>query len=222
MAAIFELHATLREGSGKADSRRLRRLEDKIPSIVYGANQEPVAITLAHNKLMHALENEAFYSSILTLNIGSKQEKVVLKELHRHPSKAKILHADFLRINLKEKLNMHIPLHFLGEDVAPGVKQDGGIVSHVLNEIEVRCLPADLPEFIEVDVSELDIDSSLHLSDIKLPKDVEIMALVHDAENDQTVVSIHKPRIATVEEEVSEEAPEAEGEGEGEGEEKPE
>lgn len=204
MSISFELNAETRNDIGKAASRRLRRLEGRTPAVVYGAGKDAISVTLSHKELSMALEHEAVYSHILTLNIDGKAEQVVLKDLQRHPYKPMIVHADFLRIRAKEKLTMNVPLHFINEDTAPGVK-DGGVVSHLMNEVEIRCLPANLPEFIEVDVAELTMDSSLHLSDIKLPSGVELTIELDD-EHNQPIVSIHKPRAA-----IEAEASDAEG-----------
>lgn len=201
----FELEAEVRADVGKGASRRLRHA-DKVPAVVYGAGEQSVALTLDHNKTLHALSHEAFYSHILTLKVGKKNEKVILKDVQRHPAKPRITHVDFLRIRADQKLQMHVPLHFLGEEDAPGLKE-GGVFSHQMTDVQVSCLPADLPEFIEVDVSNLMLDQSVHLSELKLPKGVELVAFAHGAEgHDQSVVSIHIPRI--IEEEVVEVAAE--------------
>lgn len=206
----FELHAEKRHSLGKAAVRRIRRLEDKLPAIIYGGGHEPEPLSLSHNKVQKALENEAFYSHILTINIDGKKEKAVLRALQRHPYKPKIMHMDFQRISETEKLTMHIPLHFSGEELAPGVKEEGGIVAHLLSSVEVICLPKHLPEFLEVDISALALNASLHLSDIKLPQGVELVELSHGHDNDLPVVSIHLPRAALVEEETPVEVPPAE------------
>jgi large subunit ribosomal protein L25 len=190
MANHFELSAETRNNLGKGPVRRLRRLEGKVPAVVYGAGKPAQSIMLMHRQLVHALQNEAFYSHILTLDVNGVAEKVVLKDLHRHPSKPLIMHADFLRVSATEKLTMHVPLHFINEDKAHGVKLQNGIISHLLNEVEIRCLPGDLPEYIEIDMSELKLDQTIHLSDLKLPKGVELVALAHD--DDRPVVNIHK------------------------------
>lgn len=209
MSAItFELDAEVRENIGRGASRRLR-VANKVPAVVYGAGEQPLSLILDHNKTMHALSHEAFYSHILTINIGKKSEKVILKAMQRHPAKPRILHMDFLRVRADQKLHMHIPLHFKGEEEAPGVKE-GGVFSHVISDVEVSCFPADLPEFIEVDVSSMTLNDVLHLTNIKLPKGVEIVALSQGVEgHDAPVVSLHIPKI--IEEEVIEVAP-AEGE----------
>lgn len=204
----FELEATAREDIGKGASRRLRH-SNLVPAVVYGAGEAPLSLTLNHDKLTVALKHEAFYSHIVTLKHGKKAEKVIIKALQRHPSKPRIQHIDFLRIRADQKLKMNVPLHFLGEENAPGIKE-GGIFQHLMTDVEVTCLPADLPEFIEVDVSDLALDQSIHLSQLNLPKGVELVAFAHGVEDhDQSVISIHIPRI--VEEEVVEAAAPEEG-----------
>jgi len=214
MSELYELQAEIRENLGKGHTRRMRRLGDKIPAVIYGAHENVQHISLAHSKVLKAVENEAFYSHILTLDVNGKKEKTVLKAVQRHPFKPKITHMDFLRISAKEKITMQVPLHFDGEDIAPGVKIGGGIISHLETSAEISCLPADLPEYLTVDVSGLELDASLHLSDIKLPKGVELTSLTH--ENDKAVASIHLPRAALEVEEgaPTEEAPAADTEAE--------
>ncbi len=202
MSVNMQVVAEVRAERGKAENRRLRRLKDKIPGVVYGAGKENQFLVLSHKDMMLALEHESFYSQILTLNIGSAQEKVVLKDLQRHPVKNRLLHVDFLRVDPKEKLKMNVPLHFVGEEECEAVK-DGGVITHLMNEVEIKCLPDNLPEFIEVDVSKLEMDYSLHLSDLKLPKGVEL-AHKTDENHDHTVVNVHLPRAAKEE---TEEAP---------------
>jgi large subunit ribosomal protein L25 len=208
---IFELSADLRSDKGKGASRRLRRKAGLVPAIIYGAGKEPTSISIPHNKVIRALEDEAFYSHILTLNIGDKKEKVVLKDIQRHPFKKQILHMDFLRIKADEKIHMQVPIHFIGEDVAPGVKTSGGIISHQMTDVEIVCLPANLPEFLEADLSNLELNESLHLTDIKLPEGVEIVALIQGDEHDQSIANIHKPRAAKLEEPETEKAESTEG-----------
>lgn len=188
----FELEAELRNDIGRGASRRLRR-EEKVPGILYGGGKEPTSLTFAHNKVYRALGNEAFYSHILTLKINSEPERVILKDVHRHPFKARILHLDFQRVRADEKLYMNVPIHFMGADKAPGVKDAGGIVSHIMSDVEVTCLPDDLPEYLEVDIADMQLNQIKHLSDIPLPKGVEIVDLARG--DDKPVVSIHMPRI---------------------------
>jgi large subunit ribosomal protein L25 len=193
MSNTFELNAAVRETNGKAHARRMRRLENQVPAVIYGAGKEPLAISLDHTAFTTALQSEAIYSHILTLKVDGKAEKVVLKDLQRHPYKPVVMHADFLRINAKEKLTMQVPVHFINEEEAAGVK-DGGVASHLMNEVEITCLPANLPEFVEVDVAGVALDSSLHLSDITLPKGVELTADLSDEQHNQAIFSIHKTR----------------------------
>ncbi|OGO95579.1 MAG: 50S ribosomal protein L25/general stress protein Ctc [Coxiella sp. RIFCSPHIGHO2_12_FULL_44_14] len=195
MATAFELTAELRTHSGKSAVRRLRRLEDKVPAILYGAKKDPQSIQLTHKELFKALGHEAVFSHILTLKFNDQEEKVILKALQRHPTKPRILHVDFLRIEATAKLTMTIPLHFTGEDQCPGVEQGGGIISHLMTEVEIRCLPADLPEYIALDISQLALDQSLHLSDLQLPHGVELTAGELDEEHNLTIVSVHLPRV---------------------------
>jgi large subunit ribosomal protein L25 len=207
MSTDFVINAEKREDQGKGASRRLRR-DGLVPGIVYGGGKEPVAINVRQNELAKSLEQEAFYSQILTLNLGKETEQVVLRDLQRHPAKPMVLHLDLQRINANETLHAHIPLHFINEEACVGVKQGGGSISHVIIEVEVSCLPKDLPEFIEVDVLDLNLGDTLHLSDLKLPEGVELVELAH--EHDNAVVTVHKLRAAS---EVEEEAAPAAEEG---------
>ncbi len=208
----FVIEAELRTDKGKGASRRLRHAE-KVPGIVYGANAEPTQISTDHKKLMHHLENEAFYSHILTLDISGKKEKVILKDLQRHPAKMAVLHMDLQRVDAKTKIRMLVPLHYINADACPGVKE-GGIVTHSSTEVEVHCLPADLPEFIEVDLAEIELNANVHLSDLVLSKGVELIELTHGAGHDQSIASVHLPRGAHEEEdEAAVEGEEAAAEG---------
>ena len=198
MSVSFEFEVQPREASGKAAARRLRSKEDRVPAIVYGTGKEPMPISLSHNKVIKALDHEAVYSHILTLNYGKEAEKVVLKALMRHPTKPKILHMDFLRINTKEKLTMRVPMHFLGEAKSPGLK-DGGVLLKLITHLDISCLPLELPEFIEVDISEMTIGDSIHMSAIKLPHGVSLAHAI-DEDHDQSIVSIQEPRAEEPEE----------------------
>ena len=202
----FEIIAEPREDMGKGASRRLRR-EGKVPGIVYGANKDAASIMVKQNEMFHHLENEAFYSHILTLQVGKAKEKVVLKDLQRHPYKPVVLHLDLLRVDENETLTMRVPLHFINEDICIGVKEDGGVVSHVMTDLEIVCLPKDLPEYIEVDVAEVNVGEGIHLSDIKLPEGSEIAALLHGGDAAQIVATVHIPKvIVEVEDELVDEA----------------
>ncbi len=188
----FLVTAQIRTDLGKGASRRLRRLDDMVPAIIYGCEKDVIAISVAHRQLVKHLENEAFYSHVIRLDIDGTQHEVVLKDLQRHPFKPRIMHADFLRIDKDEKLVMRVPLHFLGEEVAPGVALQKGVITHLVTEIEIRCKPADLPEFINVDVSKMKADETLHLSQVVLPSGIESMDVLHG--NDRSLVNIQLPR----------------------------
>lgn len=205
MAANFQLNAELRTDKGKGASRRLRHA-GMVPGIMYGGKQEPAGVSFKHNELAKSLENEAFYSHILTVNLGGKAEKAVLKDLQRHPFKPIIMHLDLQRVTDTDKIRVHVPLHFKGEDVAPGVKLHSGIVNHLMKNVDITCLARDLPEYIEVDVSALNVGESIHLSELKLPSGATIPGLVAGSDHDLPVVAIVLPRAA-VEEEVAAAAP---------------
>jgi large subunit ribosomal protein L25 len=206
--AIFKVNAELRDDLGKGASRRLRR-ENKIPGIIYGSGRDPRAVSVEHHKVLKFIEDEAFFTSILELSAdGGKRQKVILRDMQRHPSKPIIMHMDFQRISDKEVLHMNIPLHFLNEDESPAAKTAGIIIAHQITEVEVACLPADLPEFIEIDIAEFKEGDLVRLSDLKLPKGVVLTAFSHgdEADHDEVVISTtHVVAIATEEtEEVAE------------------
>ena len=190
MKTSFELTAEFRETQGKGASRRLRH-EGKVPAILYGGHSDARALTVSHQKLALMLENERFYSTILNLKVGDQTQAAILKDVQRHPFKNAVLHIDFQRVEENEKIRISIPLHFTGAAVSPGVKSQGGIVSHMRNDVEVSCLPKDLPEFIEVDISALSLNESIHLSQLKVPTGVTLVEL---AKEDAAVVAIHSPR----------------------------
>lgn len=204
MSVSFEINAQSRSDAGKGASRRLRH-QGAVPGIIYGADKEPSMITMVHNELAHALENEAFYSHILDLKLDGKSEQVVIKDLQRHPAKPFIMHVDFQRVDMNEKLRMHAPLHFINEETSPGMKM-GGNVSHSLSDVEIICLPKDLPEFIEVDMAEMDIGDSVHLSDLQLPDGVE---LTHTGGEDSLVAMVHTGHTGEDEDEEEGDAEEA-------------
>ncbi len=190
----FTLIAQARDVQGKGASRRLRRLEALVPAIVYGGDKAPANITVPHKDLLKHLESEAFYSHIITLQIDGASELVILKDLQRHPARPVVLHADFLRVSATKKIHVNVPLHFINEESSKGVKTGGGIVSHSMTQLEVSCLPADLPEYIEVDFADVEVGEIIHISDLKLPAGVESVALAHGADHDLPVAAIHKPR----------------------------
>ena len=168
----IEIIATTRKAQGTGASRRLRKT-NRVPGIVYGS-KEPALIDLDQNTLYYALRNEAFHATILSLELDGKKESVLLRDFQMHPFRQQVQHIDFQRVDAKKKIHMKIPLHFINADIAPGVKTGGGIISHVLNELHIVCLPADLPASIQVDLAELDLGHSIHVSNIKLPKGVEV------------------------------------------------
>ncbi len=201
----FTIVATKRDDLGKGASRRLRHAK-QVLGIVYGADKEPVPFQIPHNELDKLLRHEAVYSSILDLELDGNKEAVVLKDMQRHPHKNIVMHIDLMRIDTSHKLTLNVPIHFLNEETCVGVKKNGGIIDHLINDIEVSCLPSDLPEFIEIDVQALDIDDAIHLGDIKLPEGVEIASLIHGGDPMQSVVSVHKPRVISIDDEGTEES----------------
>ncbi len=194
MSEDFKLNAVARNDLGKGASRRLRRLAAQVPAIIYGGDKEPTNISVAQKELLKHLESEAFFSHIISLNVDGKAQDVILKDLQRHPSKPMIMHADFQRVSKSTKLHTNVPLHFLNEANSKGVKEQGGKIVHNLVQLEITCLPANLPEFIEVDVADMEVGQILHISDLKLPKGVTSVALSHGADHDLAVVTMLKPK----------------------------
>ncbi len=210
MSDNIQLNAEPRADSGKGASRRLRRT-DRVPAIVYGGDTDPQSISLDHDKFSHELENEAIYTQLIDLNIGKEKDEVILRDLQRHPYKNRIMHADFFRIDKKTPIKIVVPIHVHNADDCVGVKQDGGMMTQLTTEIEIIALPKNLPEYLEIDAGNLHLGESLHLSDIKVPEGVEIVALTHVEEtehddHDLGVLSVVKTRA---EEEISDEAPAA-------------
>ena len=201
----FELNATLRGDKGKGASRRLRHA-NTFPGIVYGGDKDPVSITLQQKDVRHKLPDESFYSQVLSLSIEGKAEDVLLRDIQHHPYKMEVMHMDFIRVDANKVVHVYSQLHFIGEDVSPGVKTEDGVTNHVMTEVEVECLPKDIPEFIEVDLSEMHVGDVIHLTDLKLPAGVEILALKQGEEHDTAVVGMHVRKVV---EEVPDEAPEA-------------
>ena len=186
------LNAEVRSDLGKGASRRLRRNDSLVPAVVYGGSAAPQSVSLLAKDFAKALENEATFSSIISLNIGGTAQDVVLKALQRHPSKSYVVHADFQRVIAGQKMTANVPLHFINAETSVGVKQQGGEVSHVVSEVEVSCEAKNLPEFIEVDLSNVEVGQILHLSDLKMPNGVELVALAHG--NNLAVANIHASR----------------------------
>ena len=193
MTVEFALNAEVRSDLGKGASRRLRRNVSMVPAVIYGGDKAPQSISLLAKDLAKLLENEAAFSHVLSLDVAGTKENVLIKALQRHPAKGFVLHADFQRVVAGQKLTAHVPLHFINEAIAVGVKQQGGEISHTISEVEVSCLPKDLPEFIEVDMAAVEVGQTVHMSDLKLPKGVELVALAHG--NDLAVSNIHASRV---------------------------
>jgi len=192
----IEIKATKRDGQGSGASRRLRHA-GSVPGIVYGADTAPQAIALDHKALMLSLRHESFHSSVLSMDLEGEKQSVLLKDVQRHPYKPQILHVDFLRVDATHKVHTKVPLHFINAEICPGVKLEGGLVSHVMTEVDVTCLPSNLPEFVEVDLKDLASGHSVHLSHLKLPAGVESV-LLHRGE-DPTVVTILGAKAETEE-----------------------
>ena len=194
MSDQFELHAEARIDLGKGASRRLRRLADLIPAIIYGGAKDPQPLSLIRKDVEKALENEALYSHVLTVNIGKAKEKAIIKDMQRHPAKNNITHIDFLRVDDKVALKLHVPIHFLNETACYGVKTQGGMIQHQATDIEVLCLPADIPTFIAVDMMDVEAGKIIHLSDITLPTGVTSVALALGEDHDLAVASVIAPK----------------------------
>ena len=211
MSAGFELEVRSRDAKGKGASRRLRRA-GRIPAVLYGGGMKPSAITLDYHALARQMSQKAFFTSILNIILDGNSQAAVVKEVQRHPYKPEVLHLDFQRILEDEKITLNVPIHFLGEEVAIGVAEREGVLAHLITEVEVACLPKDLPEFLELDVSELDVNQVLLLSDITPPEGVELVPLSQD--QDRPVVGINPARQEEEEEEVEAEEEEMLAEGE--------
>ena len=199
MSQKIEINAELRSDVGKGASRRLRRSGDKVPGIIYGAEEDPINLTLNINELAKAMQNEAFFSQILDVKFDGKTQQAVLRDMQRNPASEKVLHVDFMRISANKPIQVSVPLHFVNEDKCKGVRLGGGTIAHTMNEVEISCLPRYLPEYIEVYMAELDVGELIHLSDLALPEGVTIVALSHD--DDRAVVSVQAPRVESEEEE---------------------
>ena len=204
----FIVNAEKRDRKGTSSPRNIRR-GGMVPGIIYGSGTKEEAISLNKFEVAKHLESDSFYSQVLDISLDGKKQQVILRDIQRHPAKREVLHMDFQRIKADQKINVTVPVNFVNEDIAPGVKIDGGVISHLITELEVICLPGDIPENITVDLIELQIDKAIHLSELSLPKGVEITLLQHGAEDsDMAVVVIHKARAEEVEEDLSA-APEA-------------
>ncbi len=194
MSELIELNAKPRTDLGTGASRRLRRQGNTLPGIIYGGEESPQPIVLNDNELGKAMEQEAFYSQILNVVVDGQSHKAVVRDLQRHPVSEKVLHIDFLRISGDRLIHTHVPLHFINESKCVGVREGGGSIAHNLIDVEIGCLPNDLPGFIEVDVGDLVLGQALHLSDLQLPPGVTLVALTHGEDRDIPVVSVQQPR----------------------------
>ena len=196
----IEINAETRTDLGKGASRRLRH-QEKMPAIVYGAGTDPVSLTIDLREVRPHVDNELFYASIINLKVDGKAQDVIVRDMQHHPYKIDLMHIDFQRVDAKQKMHINVPIHFIGEEGCPGVKQEGGLVSHILTEVEVVCLPKSIPEFIAVDMSNMKTGDSIHLSELEMPKGVELQALMHgDEDHDTVVVSIHAPKVISEDE----------------------
>ena len=205
----IEINAKERKSKGTGASRRLRH-EGTTPGILYGGVKDAISLEIDSKELFMQFRHEAFHASILTLNLEGKKESVILRDFQMHPVRNNIQHIDFQRINENEKINVKVPFHFVNEDTAPGVKLEGGLVSHIMTEIDILCLPKDLPQYIEVDLGELAMGESIHLSEVTVPEGVELTTLTD--ENDPAITSISKPKVVVEEEVVTEASEEGEEE----------
>jgi large subunit ribosomal protein L25 len=197
MSNVFEFVAESRGQSGKNAARRVRRAGN-VPAVLYGGHQEPRMLVLNHNEVIKHLEHEAVYSHVLDVTVDGKTEKAILKGVQRNPARFQILHLDFQRVDMSETLKVHVPLHFINESISVGIKK-GGLATHNMTDVEVTCLPSALPEYIEVDLANLEVGASLHLSDLVLPAGVSIVALTQGVEHDLPVVSMMGKGGASVE-----------------------
>ena len=188
----YEVVAQPRDALGTNASRRLRRT-GRVPAVLYGGGMEATPISIEEHRIKKQIENEAFAAHVLTVKIDGVESQAVLKSVHREPATERVIHMDFQRISAGSEIHMHVPLHFMNEEISPG-KKAGGIVTHLLVEVEVGCLPKDLPEYIEVDMAELDVGDAVHLSELVLPEGVHVMTLAHNPDNDQPVVSVQHPQ----------------------------
>jgi large subunit ribosomal protein L25 len=198
MSESLAIDAKLRSDLGKGASRRLRRNADEIPGIIYGAGKDPLPLTLIRKDLEKALENEAFFSQVIDVNVEGDIQPAILKDLQRHPAKDRVMHADFLRVDAKVKIKVSVPLHFINEEKCHGVKIEGGIIEHLLTEVEILSLPADIPEYIEVDMLDVTTADIIHISDLKLPEGVEATALALGEDHDMAVASVSVKRGGAV------------------------
>ena len=218
MSDQFEVLAEVREDMGKGSSRRLRRAAGQIPAIIYGGDKDPQPLTIIRKDLEKSLENESFYSHVLSINVAGKKEKAILKDLQRHPARNSVIHADFLRVDDKVAIKVNVQFHFLNEETSIGVKQEGGMVQHQVTEMEILCLPGDIPEFLGVDMQNVELGQIVHLSDVVLPEGVTSVALALGEDHDLAIASIVAPKGGSDEDDIAEAEAAAEASAEAEGE----
>ncbi|MCP1313822.1 MULTISPECIES: 50S ribosomal protein L25/general stress protein Ctc [unclassified Halomonas] len=196
----FTLKASVRNDLGKGASRRLRRANQQVPAVIYGGEKEPQSISVEKTSFYKAIEDESFFSSVINLDIDGKKEQVVVRDLQRHPFKPLLTHADFMRVDATHEITMNVPLHVTGEEKCVGIKDQGGELHVMANEVAISCLPKDLPDFLEVDIASVELGTTLHLSDLTLPKGVSSVDLSHGEEHDHAVLSITKVQVRDEEE----------------------
>ncbi|WP_353978998.1 50S ribosomal protein L25/general stress protein Ctc [Salinicola endophyticus] len=211
----YTLTANVRTELGKGASRRLRRKNEQVAAIIYGGEAAPQPITIDKPAFYKAIEDESFFSSVIDIQIDGKSEQVVIRDLQRHPYKALVTHADFMRVDATHELTLNVPLHFLNEESCKGVKDEGGVIHVLNNDVQISCLPSKLPEYLEVDVANLGLGETIHLSDLKLPEGVTLVELTHGEEHDAGVVSVTHPTVAR-DDEVAGEGVDEDGEPKGE------
>ncbi|MFP6817359.1 MAG: 50S ribosomal protein L25/general stress protein Ctc [Pseudomonadales bacterium] len=210
MSQQIEIHAELRVDVGRGASRRLRRQAEKVPGIIYGGTDDPLPLTMSSIELAKVMKQESFYSQILSVILDGKGQQALVRDLQRHPATEKVMHIDFLRISADRAIQVFVPLHFIGEDKCLGVREGGGSIIHNVTEVEVSCLPGDLPEYLEVFMALVELHQTVRLSDLAVPEGVTIVALAHGPERDVSVVSVQVPRGGLEEEEELEAAAEGE------------
>ncbi len=214
MSDQFEVIAVVREDMGKGSSRRLRRADGQIPAIIYGGDKDPQPLTIIRKDLEKSLENESFYSHVLSINVAGKKEKAILKDLQRHPARNSVIHADFMRVDDKVAIKVNVQFHFINEEESIGVKQDGGLVQHQVTEMEILCLPGDIPEYLAVDMQEVELGQIVHLSEVVLPEGVTSVALALGDDHDLAIASIVAPKIVSEDEAVADDDAETDADGE--------
>jgi large subunit ribosomal protein L25 len=194
MSNEFDLNATARNDLGKGASRRLRRLADEVPAIIYGGGKPPESIAIPHKDILKATSKEAFFAHIITLSVNGKKQQVVIKDLQRHPAKPRIMHADFQRVSAKQTIHVKVPVHLINEDKCKGVRLGGGSILKTMAELEIVCLPKDLPEYLEIDMANVGVGEAVHISQINFPKGVSSVDLAHGEDSDHAVVTVQPPR----------------------------